>query len=133
MKYLLDTNVVSDYLRGTESVVKKVQNAKPSDLTISAVTVMELRYGAARRQSAKLTAAVEAFISGVTVVAFDAEAGEQAGLLRAAVESKGIAIALPDCQIAATAQVMGLTLVSNDANLKRMPKLKVQDWRGKKG
>jgi len=133
MKYLLDTNVVSDYLRGVEPVVKKIQKAKPSDLAISAVTIMALRYGAARRQSAKLTAAVEAFVTGVTVVAFDAEASEQAGLLRAAMESKGITIALADCQIAATALAMGVTLVSNDADLKRVPKLKVQDWRGKKG
>ena len=132
MKYLLDTNVVIDYLRGVESVVKKVQKAKPSDLAISAVTVMELRYGAARRQSARLTAAVGAFIEGVTVVAFDAEAGEQAGLLRANMESKGIAITLADCQIAATAQAMSLTLASNDADVKRVPTLKVQDWRGKK-
>lgn len=132
MKYLLDTNVVIDYLRGVESVVKKVQKAKPSDLAISAVTLMELRYGAARRQSARLTAAVDAFIGGVTVVAFDAEAGEQAGLLRANMESKGIAIALADCQIAATAQAMSLTLVSNDADVKRVPTRKVQDWRGKK-
>lgn len=131
MTYLLDTNVVSDYLRGVESVVKKIQNAKPSELAISAVTVMELRYGAARRQSAKLTAAVEALISGITVIAFDAEAGEQAGHLRAAMEAQGITIALADCQIAATALVMGLILVSNDADLKRLPKLKVQDWRGK--
>jgi tRNA(fMet)-specific endonuclease VapC len=127
--YLLDTNVVSDYLRGIESVVANVQQAKPSDLAISAVTVMELRYGAKRRQSAKLTAAVDAFINGVTIVAFDADAGEQAELLRAAMEAKGIAIALADCQIAATAITMGLTLVSNDADLKRVPKLTVKDWR----
>lgn len=131
MKYLLDTNVVSDYLCGVESVVKKIQKAKPSDLAISAVTVMELRYGAVRRQSARLTAAIEAIIGGVTVVAFDAEAGDRAGLLRADMESQGIAVALADCQIAATAQAMGLTLISNDADLKRVPKLKVQDWRCK--
>jgi tRNA(fMet)-specific endonuclease VapC len=132
VKYLLDTNVVSDYLRGVELVVKKIQKAKPSDLAISAVTVMELRYGATRRQSPKLTAAVEAFIGGVTVLAFDAEAGDRAGLLRADMESQGIAIALADCQIAATAQAIGLTLITNDSDLKRVPKLKRQDWRGKK-
>lgn len=132
MKYLLDTNVVSDYLRGVDSVVRKIHQAKPSDVAISAVTVMELRYGAARRQSAKLSAAVEAFLAGITVVAFDAEAAEHAGLMRAQMESKGIAIALADCQIAACAQILGLTLISNDGALKRLPKLKVVDWRGKK-
>jgi len=131
MKYLLDTNVASDYLRGIESVVKKIQKAKPSDLAISAITVMELRYSAARRQSAKLTRAIDTLIHGVAVVGFDADAGEQAGRLRAAMEAKGMAIALADCQIAATAQTLDLTLVSSDDDLKRVPKLKIVDWRSK--
>ena len=130
MKYLLDTTVVSDYLRGAASVVQKIQKARPSDLAISAVTVMELRYGAARRQSATLSAAVETFIANITVVAFDHASGNHAGTLRAAMEAMGITITLADCQIAATAQTMGLTLVSNDGTLKQVPKLRVQDWRG---
>ena len=44
-------------------------------------------------------------------------------------ETKGHSIALADCQIAATALVHGLTLVSSDADLKRVPGLKPIDWR----
>ena len=40
MKFLLDTCSVSDYLRGIESVVQRLQAAKPSEVAISAVTVM---------------------------------------------------------------------------------------------
>ena len=129
MKYLLDTNVASDYLRGVTAVVKKIQQATPSELAISSITVMELCYGAARRHSATLSAAVDAFIAGITVVAFDAEAGERAGVVRAILEAKGIAIALADCQIAAIALRHGLSLVSNDTVFKRVPKLSVVDWR----
>ncbi len=129
MKVLLDTCAVSDYLRGLDPVVQRIQKAKPSDLAISAVTVMELRYGATRRHSAKLTASVEAFLNGITILPFDAEAAERAGVLRATMEAKGHSIALADCQIAATALAFGLTLVSNDGDLKRVPGLKVVDWR----
>ena len=129
MKILLDTCAVSDYLRGLDPVVQRIQKAKPTDLAISAVTAMELRYGASRRQSAKLTAAVDAFLNGITILPFDAEAAERAGGLRAAMEAKGHGIALADCQIAATAMVCGLTLVSNDGDLRRVPGLKVVDWR----
>ncbi len=129
MKFLLDTCTVSDYLRGVDPVVRRIQKAKPSELAISAVTAMELRYGAARRQSTKLTAAVDGFLSGISHLAFDSEAAERAGGLRAAMEAKGHSIALADCQIAATALVHGLTLVSSDADLKRVLKLKVVDWR----
>ena len=129
MKYLLDTCAVSDYLRGVDQVVRRVQKVRPSDVGISAVTVMELRYGATRRQSPKLTAAVEAFLSDISVVPFDAEAAGRAGVLRVNMEARGHSIALADCQIAGTALAYGLTLVTNDSDLMRVTGLKVADWR----
>ena len=129
MKFLLDTCAVSDYLRGVDSVVQRIQKVRPSDVAISAVTVMELRYGATRRQSPKLTASVEAFLSGISILTFDAEAAERAGVLRAKMETQGLSIALADCQIAGTALAYDLTLVTHDKDLMRVPDLKVVDWR----
>jgi tRNA(fMet)-specific endonuclease VapC len=129
VKYLLDTCAVSDYLRGVDSVVQRIQKVRPSDVGISAVTLMELRYGATRRQSPKLTASVEAFLSGISILTFDAEAAERAGVLRANMETRGHSIALADCQIAGTALAYNLTLVTNDSDLMRVPGLKVADWR----
>jgi len=129
VKFLLDTCAVSDYLRGVDSVVQRIQKVRPSDVAISAVTVMELRYGATRRQSPKLTASVEAFLSGISILTFDAEAAERAGVLRAKMETKGLSIALADCQIAGTALAYELTLVTHDKDLMRVPDLKVVDWR----
>jgi tRNA(fMet)-specific endonuclease VapC len=129
VKFLLDTCAVSDYLRGVDSVVQRIQKVRPSDVAISAVTVMELRYGATRRQSPKLTASVEAFLSGISILTFDAEAAERAGVLRAKMETKGLSIALADCQIAGTALAYDLTLVTHDKDLMRVPDLKVVDWR----
>jgi tRNA(fMet)-specific endonuclease VapC len=129
VKFLLDTCAVSDYLRGVDSVVQRIQKIRPSDVAISAVTVMELRYGATRRQSPKLTASVEAFLSGISILTFDAEAAERAGVLRAKMEARGLSIALADCQIAGTALAYELTLVTHDKDLMRVPDLKVVDWR----
>jgi tRNA(fMet)-specific endonuclease VapC len=129
VKFLLDTCAVSDYLRGVDSVVQRIQKVRPSDVTISAVTVMELRYGATRRQSPKLTASVDAFLSGISILTFDAEAAERAGVVRAKMETKGLSIALADCQIAGTALAYDLTLVTHDKDLMRVPDLKVVDWR----
>ena len=97
MKFLLDTCAVSDYLRGVEPVVQRIQKVRPSDVGISAVTVMEFRYAATRRQSPKLTASVESFLSGISILTFDAEAAARAGVLRASLETKGYSIALADC------------------------------------
>lgn len=129
MRFLLNTCAVSDYLRGIDPLVRRIQEANPSDLAISAVTVMELRYGSRRRRSPRLSAAVEAFVNGITVLAFDADAAQSAGDLRASMEAKGLGITLADCQIAATAMASGRTLVTNDGDLRRVPGLKVVDWR----
>jgi len=45
VKFLLDTSAVSTYLRGVEPVVQRIQRVRPSNVAVSAITVMELRYG----------------------------------------------------------------------------------------
>ena len=129
MKFLLDTSAVSTYLRGVEPVVQRIQRVRPSNVAVCAITVMKLRYGATRRQSPKLTASVEAFLSDISILTFDAGTAERAGGLRASIESKGLSIALADCHIAGTALVYDLTLVTHDKDLMRVPDLKVVDWR----
>ena len=129
MKFLLDTSAVSAYLRGVEPVVQRIQRVRPSNVAVSAITVMELRYGATRRQSPKLTASVEAFLSDISILTFDAGTAERVGVLRASIESKGLSIALADCHIAGTALVYDLTLVPHDSDLLRLSGLKVADWR----
>ena len=128
MKFLLDTNTVSYYLRGVPATVKQVQGQKPSVLAISAITAMELAYGVEKRQSETLTAAVLGFISGVQVLPFDHEAARQAGVVRAKLERSGIAIALADSQIAGHALALDLTLISSDGVFKRVRGLTVKDW-----
>ena len=128
MIYLLDTNTVSYYLRGVAPVVKRIQAHKPDELAISAVTVMELRYGAARRRSPALTAGIDAALLALTTLPFDAAAAERAGALRALLEARGISLDLADSQIAGQALAAGATLVSSDAAFRRVPGLTVRDW-----
>ena len=128
MKYLLDTNTVSYYLRGTPATVKHVQGQKPSALAMSAITAMELAYSVKKRQSATLATAVQGFLSGVQVLPFDQDAATQAGVVRASLERMGVAISLADSQIAGHALVLGLTLVSTDVVFKRVRGLVVKDW-----
>ncbi len=128
MKYLLDTNTVSYYLRGTPATVKHLQGQKPSTLAISATTAMELAYGVEKRQSATLAAAVQGFLSGVQVLPFDQDAATEAGVVRASLERIGIAISLADSQIAGHALALHLTLVSSDAVFKRVRGLTLKDW-----
>jgi tRNA(fMet)-specific endonuclease VapC len=47
MHYLLDTCVISDFIKGESGTTLRLRQTPPIDIAISAVTVMELRYGLA--------------------------------------------------------------------------------------
>jgi tRNA(fMet)-specific endonuclease VapC len=126
--HLLDTNVVSYYLRGVEATVRHLQARRPETVAISAITAMDLAYGVEKRKSATLAKAVAGFIAGVQVLPFTAEAAGQAGKIRAILERRGMVLSLADSQIAGHAVALGLTLVSADAAFRRVTGLKVIDW-----
>ena len=43
MKYLLDTCVISDFVKGNQTKLQKIKSHLPHDLAILAVTAMELK------------------------------------------------------------------------------------------
>jgi len=82
MSYLLDTNIVSFYLRGNPNVVTRLKSEKPSNIAISAISAFELRYGVAKRKSPKLKTSVDGFLSLIFIVPFDDDAALRAGTLK---------------------------------------------------
>lgn len=131
MKILLDTNTVSYFMRGDEGVTKKIHQSHPDDIAISAVTVMELVFGAHKRESKRITNMVNDFIEEVNVLSFDAEAARQAGIIRAQLSANGIALSFPDSQIAGQARAHKMTLVTSDNDFHTIPKLKTICWRNR--
>lgn len=47
MRYLLDTCVISDFIKGEAGTKVRLKQTPPIDITVSAITVMELHYGLA--------------------------------------------------------------------------------------
>ena len=47
MRYLLDTCVVSDFVKGDANTSQKLKSGSPEDIAVSAITSMELKYGLA--------------------------------------------------------------------------------------
>ena len=43
--YLLDTNIVSYWMRGDEKVINEIKSHKPSDLSLCTITLAEIYYG----------------------------------------------------------------------------------------
>jgi tRNA(fMet)-specific endonuclease VapC len=45
MRYLLDTCVISDFIKGEPDTQTQLKQTPPIDIAVSVITVMELRYG----------------------------------------------------------------------------------------
>ncbi len=43
--YLLDTHIISYWMRGDKSVIHRIKKHAPSDLSLSTITLAEIFYG----------------------------------------------------------------------------------------
>ncbi|MFA3759812.1 type II toxin-antitoxin system VapC family toxin [Yersinia sp. 2466 StPb PI] len=126
--YMLDTNTVSHLFRRHPNVLLSIQHVKPSDVCISSITEAELLYGVAKRQNKALKTMVAAFLDSVTLQAWDSEAAECYGKLRAKMEKKGHIMGALDQLIAAHALSLGAILVTNDKAFSMATALLIEDW-----
>src|SRR5262252_9170747 len=104
MRYLLDTNEVSDLVRNPQGrVAQHIRKIGEARVCTSIIVAAELRYGAAKKQSARLTTQLEAVLSALEVVPLEAPADSTYGMLRARLERAGRPIGGNDLLIAAQA------------------------------
>ena len=131
MRYMLDTNIVV-YARNArpEAVLERFRRYRPEDLCVSAITLAELEYGAARSSRPEQNRlALMVFLSNIAVLPFDADAAREYGTIRRALESAGSPIGANDCLIASHARSRGLTLVTNNTReFERVPGLRIENW-----
>ena len=123
---MLDTSVCIDLLRGeAPALAAALPRHRGGPILVSTVTVAELRFGEARRNSRKHSRAVDDLLAPFEVVAFDAAAALACGPLRAALEGAGRPIGPLDTLIAAHALSMGATvLTGNLREFRRVPGLR---------
>lgn len=127
---MLDGNIVSDLVRNPHGpVTRHIVRVGSEAVCVSIITAAELRYGYARKGSAKLLANVEAILRSIKVLAFDMPADAEYGEIRAALEAAGKPIGPNDLLIAAHANVLGAVLVTaNTSEFSRVQGLKVENW-----
>ena len=128
--YLLDTNIISDIIRNpTGSAARRIEQTDPKDICTSIVVAAELRYGCAKKGSAKLLAKVEAMLETIPVLPLDVPADSEYGGIRSELEAEGQTIGLNDLLIGAHAHALGLTLVTdNMRELNRIRGLSLENW-----
>jgi tRNA(fMet)-specific endonuclease VapC len=117
--YLLDTSILSHLIREPQGVVaEKIADVGEANVLTSVIVACELRYGAAKRGSRKLTRQVEAVLGAMAIRS-----------LRVALEKKGVPIGAHDMLIAAHARALDAVCVTdNVGEFKRVPALEVENW-----
>jgi tRNA(fMet)-specific endonuclease VapC len=130
MRYLLDTNVVSDLVRNPHGrVTQRIREVGESRVCTSIIVAAELHYGAAKKASPRLTAQLESVLSALEILPFEAPADDVYGLLRARLERTGQPIGGNDLLIAAQAVALGHALVTdNEREFARIEDLPQENW-----
>lgn len=128
--YMLDTNIVSELARNPQGrVTKRIAEIGPDAICVSIITAAELRYGCAKKGSAKLLAQIEAILDNIEIMALDVPADGEYGGIRAELEAAGKPIGPNDLLIAAHAYALGAVLVTaNTKEFTRIRGLRVENW-----
>jgi tRNA(fMet)-specific endonuclease VapC len=132
LNYLLDTNTCIYAIKRRPEVVQRMQAAGPDDFGVSAVTVAELRFDAAKSsRPAETRRSVDAFLRPFEILPFGTDAADEYARIRLALEKEGRPIGERDLLIAATAKSLGLVVVTHNVReFSRIPGLRVEDWHG---
>ena len=130
--YLLDTNILSYFLKGLEpALVDRMAHAlQAQEVVISALTRAEMRYGQAlmttndRRQRR-----IDLLLYQLPTLPWTTAAADHYGAIKALHKRQGTPIGERDTQIAAHALAEDLILVThNTHHFEKVPDLKLEDW-----
>jgi tRNA(fMet)-specific endonuclease VapC len=129
-RYLLDTNIVFDLVRHPQGrIAEHVRRVGEAQVCTSIIVAAELRYGATKKGSQRLTAQLETVLGALDVLPFEASADAAYGLIRTQLEQTGAPIGGNDLLIAAQALALGCTVViDNEAEFSRIDGLPRENW-----
>lgn len=132
MDYLLDTNIISYFIKGREPALQARMSRALDEksFAISAITQAELRYGQAFMVAEdKRRRSIDLILRQVTVLPWTAAAADIYGDIKSQNKRQGTPSGELDTQIAAHALAEKLILVThNTRHFERIPGLKLEDW-----
>ena len=131
MRYMLDTNICIYVIKHKpETVFQKLQNTNPEDVCISSVTYAELVHGVEKSAAVeKNRLALSMLLANMEILDFDVDAADCYGKIRAVLEKKGTPRGPLDMMIAAHAQSLGYTVVTNNVKeFSRVSALRIENW-----
>ncbi len=135
MKYLLDTNVISEAVKTVphKSVLKMLEKFQ-HEIATAAPVWHELQFGCQRLPHSRKREVIASFLNDIVkrtipILPYDDKAAEWHAKERARLSTQGSTPSFVDGQIAAIAQVNGLIIVTRNMNdFKPFSDLMVVNW-----
>ena len=129
-RFLLDTNILSDLVRNPQGrVAVRIAEVGEDRVCTSIIVAAELRFGAAKKGSERLTHQVERILSVIDIQPFDAPADDAYARLRTRLEDAGAPIGGNDMLIDAHALAADCAVVTdNEREFSGIAGLKVENW-----
>lgn len=130
MRYLLDTNIVSALVRDPHGkVTQKIRDVGEANVCTSIIVAAELRFGATKKGSERLSAQLEAVLSSLEILPLEAPVDVTYGEIRTQLERAGPPIGGNDLLIAAHARSLDCAVVTdNTSEFGRVESLVVENW-----
>ncbi len=131
-RYLLDTNILSYFVKGIHPALQRrmARAFQAEDIAISAIARAEMRYGQGLMATDdKRRARVDLLLAEMPTLPWTPAAADHYGQIKALLQRQGLPIGEMDTQIAAHALAEDLILVThNTRHFKSVPGLKLEDW-----
>jgi tRNA(fMet)-specific endonuclease VapC len=129
MKYLVDTDIASNFAKNVSPKLKQKMLENLGEWAISSVTYHELWRGLMQTKSEKIELFFTQFLSSVTVLDFDGGDARESGRILAEFSVAGKQIGDSDTLIAGQAIANHLILVTNNTkHFSRVKGLQVETW-----
>jgi tRNA(fMet)-specific endonuclease VapC len=130
IKYMLDTNTVIFTINNKPEQVRQKFKTCYDQISISAITLMELLYGVERSANpVKNQTILDGFVARLDVLPYEDRGAAHTGEIRAELARKGTPIGSYDAMIAGHARSQGLILVTNNTKeFNRVSGLRLEDW-----
>jgi tRNA(fMet)-specific endonuclease VapC len=130
LKYLVDTDTLIYVFKRAGNCLARLAAQNDSDIAISTINLFELEYGLGKSDNRiKMNSYVATLCRRYAVLDFDRTASQQAGVIRALLDTRGTPIGPYDIQMAGIALSKNLTIVTrNTREFVRVPGLQVENW-----
>lgn len=132
--YLLDTNIMSDLIKHPQgTVMKHIERVGEDNIVTSIIVAAELRYGAEKKASQRLTERVDAILSRIDILPIATDIDRTYGTIRVDLEQKGTPIGANDLLIAAQVSNLNeeqhcILVTANTREFERVENLNLENW-----